>query len=133
MSEFCLPIRVYIEDTDAGGIVYHANYLKFMERARTEFMRDLGYFKPALFDGLQLVVHEIQVKYVQPAILDDDLNITATLKRMRKASFNMKQSIYRRDELLVDAEVKVACLNALTKRPAAIPVAMYEKLIGLLG
>ena len=63
MTEFCMPMRVYIEDTDAGGIVYYANYLKFMERARTELMRSLGYGKPALFDGLQLVVHEVQVKY----------------------------------------------------------------------
>ncbi len=132
MNDCFLPLRVYIEDTDAGGIVYHANYLKFLERARTEFMRDLGYVKPALFENLQLVVHEIQIKYRLPAILDDELKITSVLEGMRKASFDMRQSIYRNDELLVDAVVKVACLNASTKRPAAMPAAMYEKLSGLL-
>lgn len=132
MTEFCLPIRVYIEDTDAGGIVYHANYLKFLERARTEFMRDLGYFKPALFDGLQLVVHELQIKYVQPAKLDDELKVTAVLEQIGKASFKMQQLIYRNDDLLVASEVKVACLNASSKKPAAMPVAMFEKLSGLL-
>jgi 4-hydroxybenzoyl-CoA thioesterase/acyl-CoA thioester hydrolase len=132
MTEFCLPIRVYIEDTDAGGIVYHANYLKFMERARTEFMRDLGYFKPALFDGLQLVVHELQIKYVQPAKLDDELKVTAVLEQIGKASFKMQQLIYRNDDLLVASEVKVVCLNASSKKPAAMPVTMFEKLSGLL-
>ena len=133
MSEFCLPIRVYIEDTDAGGIVYHANYLKFMERARTEFMRDLGYFKPALFDGLQLVVHELQIKYVQPAKLDDELQVTAVLEHIGKASFKMQQLIYRSDELLVVSEVKLACLKTSSKKPSAMPAAMFEKLNGLLG
>jgi tol-pal system-associated acyl-CoA thioesterase len=78
-SVFSLPIRVYVEDTDAGGIVFYANYLKFMERARTEFMRSLGFDKPALFDGMQFVVQEVAVKYHSPAVLDDQIGMPKSM------------------------------------------------------
>ena len=84
MNEFSLSIRVYIEDTDAGGIVYYANYLKFMERARTEFMRELGYGKPALFDGLQFVVRSLSVNYHNPSVLDDQIIVTAKLQKVTR-------------------------------------------------
>ena len=86
MIDFRLPIRVYVEDTDAGGIVFYANYLKFMERARTELMRSLGFDKPALFDGLQFVVHEVALKYHSPAILDDEIIVTAVLSKATRPS-----------------------------------------------
>ena len=133
MTEFCWPMRVYIEDTDAGGIVYYANYLKFMERARTELMRTLGYGKPALFDGLQLVVHELNIKYHSPALLDDELKVSAEFTKIGRVTFLMSQTVHRGESLLVEGEVKVACLDALTKKPAAMPAPMYQKLKGLLG
>ena len=121
MSEFCLPIRVYVEDTDVGGIVYYANYLKYMERARTELMRSLGFDKPALFDGLMFVVHSVEVKYKQPAVLDDEVTATAQLVKASRAAFVLTQEVRRGDEVLVTGSVKVACIEAESKRPAAIP------------
>ena len=94
-AEFSLPIRVYVEDTDAGGIVFYANYLKFMERARTELMRSLGFDKPALFDGMQFVVHEVGLKYRSPAILDDEIFVTARLTKATRATFEMTQQVFR--------------------------------------
>ena len=133
MTKFSVPMRVYIEDTDAGGIVYYANYLKFMERARTELMRSLGYDKPALFDGLQLVVHEVQIKYHSSAVLDDEISVAATVDAVKKVTLLMSQNVYRGDTLLCEGHVKLACLNALTKKPAAMPTLMVQKLNGLMA
>ena len=131
MTELYSSMRVYVEDTDAGGIVYHANYLKYMERARTELMRSLGYSKPALFDGFQLVVHHLSIKYIHPALLDDEIRVLARLDKVKRASFLMTQMIFRENICLAEADVKVACLDARTKKPAAIPLPMYAKLRGL--
>ena len=120
-NEFCLPIRVYVEDTDVGGIVYYANYLKYMERARTELMRSLGYSKPALFDGLMFVVHSIEVKYLKPAVLDDEIVATAKILKLGRSSFVMEQEVRRGDEVLVKGSVKAACLDHESKRPTTIP------------
>ncbi|HIG67974.1 MAG TPA: tol-pal system-associated acyl-CoA thioesterase [Porticoccaceae bacterium] len=133
MTEFSVPMRVYIEDTDAGGIVYYANYLKFMERARTEYMRSLGYGKVALFDGLQLVVHDLQLKYHKPARLDDEIVVLAKLTGLTKVTFSMSQAVYLGDLLLVEGSVRVACINADNKRPAAIPKAMFQHLTSQMG
>ena len=133
MTEFSVPMRVYIEDTDAGGIVYYANYLKFMERARTEYMRSLGYGKVALFEGLQLVVHDLQLKYHKPAMLDDEIIVSATLTGVTRVTFLMAQTVYLGDQLLVEGSVRVACINAETKRPAAVPKAMFEHLTSQIG
>ena len=133
MTEFSVPMRVYIEDTDAGGIVYYANYLKFMERARTEYMRSLGYGKVALFDGLHLVVHDLQLKYHQPARLDDEIVVSAKLTGLTKVTFSMSQAVYLGDQLLVEGSVRVACINADNKRPAAIPKAMFQHLTSQIG
>ena len=137
-AEFSLPIRVYVEDTDAGGIVFYANYLKYMERARTELMRSLGFDKPALFDGMQFVVHEVGLKYHRPAILDDEIFVTATLHRATRATFEMTQRVYRgagsaERELLVEGSVKVACIDAQSKRPSGMPKIMFETLQSQLG
>ena len=84
MQKFCLPIRVYVEDTDAGGIVYYANYLKYIERARTELIRTFGFDKPALFGSLQFVVHSLSVKYLQSAVLDDEIIFNSGLRLMNE-------------------------------------------------
>ena len=127
-EEYCLPIRVYVEDTDAGGIVYYANYLKYIERARTELIRTLGYDKPALFDGMQFVVHSVEIKYRQPAVLDDEVLATAKLIEVSRTSFTIAQRVLRGDDVLIEAVVKVACINHEKKRPAAIPKEMLETL-----
>lgn len=132
-AEFSLPIRVYVEDTDAGGIVFYANYLKFMERARTELMRSLGFDKPALFDGLQFVVHEVALKYHSPAILDDEIIVTAVLSKATRATFEMTQQVFRGEELLVEGSIKVACIDARTKRPKGMPKNMFTTLNSQLG
>ena len=137
-TEFSLPIRVYVEDTDAGGIVFYANYLKFMERARTELMRSLGFDKPALFDGMQFVVHEVALKYHSPAILDDEIFVTARLHRATRATFEMTQQVFRGAftegrELLVEGSVKVACIDSHSKRPKGMPKVMFETLKSHLG
>ena len=133
MIEFRLPIRVYVEDSDAGGIVFYANYLKFMERARTELMRSLGFDKPALFDGLQFVVHEVALKYHSPAVLDDEIIVTAVLSKATRATFEMAQQVFRGGELLVEGSIKVACIDAQTKRPKGMPKNMFTTLNSQLG
>ena len=127
-STFAHQVRIYVEDTDAGGIVFYANYLKYMERARTEFLRSLGYDKPALFDGLQFVVRSVEVVYQKPALLDDELSISADLIKLSKASFDMQQNISRNGDLLVEAKVKIACISNTAKRPQAMPAEIYQTL-----
>jgi 4-hydroxybenzoyl-CoA thioesterase len=127
--EFSLPVRVYIEDTDAGGIVYYVNYLKFMERARTEFLRSLGYDKPAVLEeGLLLVVHSAQIDYKKSARLDDALLVTAELERLGKTYVIFKQRVFRADECLAEASIKVACVSRTAMRPAAMPTNFYYSL-----
>jgi len=128
LAEFRLPIRVYVEDTDAGGIVFYANYLKYMERARTELMRSLGFDKPALFDDMQFVVSQVSLKYHSPAILDDEISVTAVLSKASRVTFEMTQQVFRGDELLVEGWVKVACVNSATKRPQGMPKTMFYAL-----
>jgi len=125
---FSCGIRVYVEDTDAGGIVFYANYLKYMERARTELLRSLGYNKPALFNDLQFVVRKVELLYHKPAVLDDLIDVTAVLTKLSRVSFEMQQSIYRDGDLLVEGRVTVACIGAQQKRPQAIPEPIHNVL-----
>lgn len=133
MTDFALPIRVYVEDTDAGGIVFYANYLKYMERARTELMRSLGYDKPALFDGLQFVVRGVELLYHKPAVLDDEILVTARFEKVSRVTFTMSQQVFFGDELLVEGTIKVACIDVQNKRPCGIPKPMFETLKSHLG
>lgn len=131
MSEqsFSIPIRVYIEDTDAGGIVYYVNYLKYMERSRTEFLRTLGYDKPAILDGgLLLVVHSADVNYRRSAMLDDLLSVQTEILKLARTYVEFMQKVWRGDELLCEGRIKVACVKASSMRPSAIPLALYEQL-----
>jgi 4-hydroxybenzoyl-CoA thioesterase len=124
---FSLNVRVYIEDTDAGGIVYYVNYLKFMERSRTEFLRNLGYDKPAILDeNLLLVVHSANVQYRRPARLDDSLEITAEVVKLARSYVEFRQQVLRGNELLCDGLIRIACVNGVTMKPCAIPSAMHQ-------
>lgn len=126
--EFSIPIRVYIEDTDAGGIVYYVNYLKFMERSRTEFFRALGYHKPAILDeGLLLVVHSAQIDYHRSARLDDELSVTTSIIKLARTYVEFKQQVFRNQELLCSGVVRVACVDASVMKPRAIPVHMHQQ------
>ncbi|UTA49102.1 tol-pal system-associated acyl-CoA thioesterase [Simiduia sp. 21SJ11W-1] len=119
---FSTAVRVYIEDTDAGGIVYYVNYLKFMERARTEFMRALGYDKPAFLSGDRLlVVHSANTRYLKPARLDDHLQVSAEVSRLARSYLVFRQCVKRADELLCEAEIKVACVRQSDMRPVPLP------------
>lgn len=129
MMAFALPVRVYIEDTDAGGIVYYVNYLKFMERSRTEFLRSLGYDKPAILgEGLLLVVHSAQVIYRRPARLDDQLEVTTEVVKIARTYVEFQQNILRGNELMCEGLIRIACVSGETMKPNPIPVAMFERI-----
>ena len=129
-SQFSWPTRVYWEDTDAGGVVYHAQYLAFLERARTEWLRARGKGQALLRDECDLVfaVRAMRIDFRQPARLDDALDVSVVLRRCRRASLVIAQAIHRGGELLLDAEVRVAALNASDFRPRAIPDALHDEL-----
>lgn len=125
---FTQIVRVYIEDTDAGGIVYYVNYLKFMERARTEFMRALGYGKTAIFsDDKMFVVHSANVKYLGAARLDDELEVTARPLKVARSNIVFEQSVLRGGELLCQGEIRIACVDRESNRPCAMPDTMYDQ------
>lgn len=128
MSELSLPfswkVRVYWEDTDAGGVVYHAGYLRFMERARTEWMRALGVDQMAYKQatGLAFMVRDMQIDFLKPALLDDELVVTVGVKERRAASILFTQTIMKTDgSCLIRAGVRVACVDLARMRPAPIP------------
>ena len=123
-------LRVYWEDTDAGGVVFYANYLKFFERARTEWLRALGVEQGALREatGAIFVVSESQVRYVQPARLDDWLRITVEVQELGAASMRIHQQAWRGDVLLAEGSVRIGCVNAENLRPRRIPVQVLDVL-----
>ncbi len=118
-----LAIRVYWEDTDAGGVVFYANYLKFFERARTEWLRALGVEQRALQadTGCIFVVSEVQLRYLASAFLDDLITVGVKVCHLGKASMELKQQVWRGGTLLADGKVRVGCVNAVTLRPCRIP------------
>ncbi len=127
---FSWPTRVYWEDTDAGGVVYHAQYLAFLERARTEWMRANGYGQELLRREHDLVfaVRAMTIDFLQPARLDDVLAVTVGLCDCRRASAVFSQAIRRGDTLLLTAQVRVAALDAQGFRPRAIPQPLHDQL-----
>ncbi|MFN7509498.1 MAG: tol-pal system-associated acyl-CoA thioesterase [Betaproteobacteria bacterium] len=129
-ADFSWPLRVYYEDTDAGGIVYYANFLKFFERCRTEWLRVLGFDQARLAaqERLQFVVTELAVRYLKPARLDDRLDVSARLVRVGAASLHFEQQLVRDGELLAAGQVKVACVSAETLAPAAMPAGLRRAL-----
>lgn len=120
---FVMPVRVYYEDTDAGGVVYHSRYLNFMERARTEWLRTLGFAQTVLRQDEQVlfVVHSMQLQFKKPAKLDDELNVVSHVTDMGRSSFSCQQQIMRDELVLLEAQVKVACVNADSFKPTGIP------------
>ncbi len=129
------PIRVYYEDTDAGGIVYYANYLKFFERARTEWLRrhQLGQHDLAVNHRIFFVVKKAYTDYYQPARLDDELTVSVVVEKLGKVAVEFYQQIHRGEQLLVECRTKVGCVSADTLRPVAIPESVHAKLAGLHG
>lgn len=130
---FKWPLRVYIEDTDAGGIVYYANYFKFFERARSEWLRAAGFNQEVLRQQqILFVVREVSAKYRQPARLDDELEVSVSVEKIGKASFQLTQSVYRiepgaqseRTEL-VQGRVSIACVSRDGK-PRAMPEEIFQ-------
>ena len=134
MSTFSWPARVYWEDTDAGGVVYHARYLAFMERARSEWMRVRGWGQDTLRarDDLVFVVRAMDIDFRAPARLDDQLQVSVRLIECRGASMNFSQCIERDGTLLVEARVRIAALRASDFRPRPIPDALLTELKPLL-
>lgn len=132
MQHFDWPVRVYYEDTDSGGVVYHSNYLNFMERARTEWLRALGFEQDRLRDEHKLlfVVHSMQLTYRLPARFNDALLIQSRLKKASGASMQFEQNIYRGEELLFEASVRIACLDAESFRPKSIPKFILTEMHG---
>ena len=137
-KEFSWPVRVYYEDTDSGGVVYYANYLKFMERARTELLRSIGYQQDQLQQELGIIfaVHSANIRYKKPARFNDELNVVTSIISLGKASIHFKQSVFLETShhveqvsgLLADADIKIACLNAEKFSPQSIPVSIIENI-----
>lgn len=130
MSGFSCPIRIYWEDTDAGGIVYYANYFRFMERARTEWLRSLGIEQESLRteQGMMFVVVSAAAEFHRPARYADVLQVTCRVQRATRASLTLQQDIVRDSDalLLVSGSVRVACLDAEKFRPRPMPAALYD-------
>lgn len=139
---FSLPTRVYYQDTDAGGVVYHANYVNFMERARTEWLRTFGYSNAGLMKelGVMFVVRKLELNYLKPALLDDMLNVTAQLKEVGRSRITLEQTVLREgngaavghpaasplrglrgDEVLAEGEVHLVCVGAESFKPVSVP------------
>ena len=126
------PVRVYYEDTDAQGVVYYANYFRFMERARTEWLRALGVDQVGLMEDERriFVVTQTSAEFLVPARFNDEIVVTARLARLSRASFDIEQNIYRDSldgELLLRGSVKAAYLNADTLRPTRVPASIFEE------
>jgi len=127
MSVFRWPVRIYWEDTDAGGVVYHANYVRFMERARTEWLRAQGIDQLALSEQTSrgFVIREMHLDFHRPARLDDELLVSVAVKERRSASILFDQEIVRGDTALVRATVRAAFVDLGTMRPAQIPTDLF--------
>jgi acyl-CoA thioester hydrolase len=130
---YSLPVRIYWEDTDAGGVVYHAQYLAFMERARSEWMRAHGHGQQALRlrHGLVFAVRAMTIDFLKPARLDDALDVTVELEECRRASAVFRQQVLRDGERLLTATVRVASLDAAGFRPMAMPAELHDHLKAL--
>ncbi|MEQ1533227.1 MAG: tol-pal system-associated acyl-CoA thioesterase [Sideroxydans sp.] len=120
---FAWPARVYFQDTDAGGVVYHSNYVNFMERARTEWLRTFGYSNAGMMQelGVVFVVRSMKLDYLKPAILDDLLSVTAQVIAIGRSSITVVQTVLRGETLLTEAEVYLVCVDVKTFKPVRVP------------
>ncbi len=127
---FSLPVRVYFHDTDAGGVVYHGSYVNFMERARTEWLRDVcGYSNGALMKefGVVFVVRAMKIDYLKPALLDDMLAVTAQVKDIGRSRVTLLQTVRRGEEILTEGEVHLVCVALASFKPVSVPEVLREK------
>lgn len=129
-SAFIWPVTIYYEDTDAGGVVYHSNYLKFFERARTEMLRSRGITQRTLLqDDIGFVVRKLEIDYIEGAKLDDSLTVMTVILQMKKATILFCQELVNPDQkVLCRATVKVACINTKLMKPTAIPLPVISEL-----
>jgi acyl-CoA thioester hydrolase len=130
---FSMPIRIYYEDTDLGGVVYHANYLKFMERARTEWLRKMGVEQDQIKNDLQtlFVVRSVQLDYLRPAKFNDLLKVTLQIKEFKRSYIIFLQQIFRQNEagsldLLVEGTIKIVSINTINFKPKRMPTQLLE-------
>ncbi len=132
-NAFSIPVRVYYEDTDAGGVVYYANYLKFFERCRTEWMRFAGHDQSALAveTGIGFVARKASCEYLKPARLDDELIVGLEVEKLTRVRVVFRQHVRRGDDELVTGTVEIACVNMATMTPSAIPDFLHKKLEAL--
>lgn len=130
---FSIPVRVYYEDTDAGGVVYYANYLRFFERCRTEWMRSAGYGQAQLAsdEGIGFVARKAACEYLKPARLDDALSIGLSVEKLTRVRVIFRQWAKRGDDILVTGNIEIACVEMATMRPAPIPDSLHAKLEAL--
>jgi acyl-CoA thioester hydrolase len=126
---FSWPVRVYFQDTDAGGVVYHASYVNFMERARTEWLRSHGYSNAGLMQefGVMFVVRAMKLDYLRPALLDDMLDVTAQVAHIGRSRLNLLQTVRRGDELLTEGEVHLVCVDKERFTPVRVPEALCSQ------
>lgn len=129
MPAFVWPVRVYWEDTDAAGVVYYANYLRFMERARTEWLRAMGFEQTALLaeHGVQFVVRSAAIEYLAPARFNDSLDVSAELAAARASLMTVAQQVRRGESVLATASIGIVCVNTRSFRPARIPAAVLRE------
>ncbi len=133
-SNHSIQTRVFYEDTDAAGIVYYANYLRFLERGRTEFLRTLGHSQHALMQqGIAFAVRSVQAEYLKPARLDDLLTVQTAVESLGRAQLSFAQHIERDGQRLLDAKIRIACIDPATGRPQAMPKAIHEQFRALLA
>lgn len=134
MTDYRWPVRVYYEDTDAGGVVYYANYLKFMERARSEWLRALGVEQDHLRieSGALLMVHSLSVQYLRPAKFNQQLSVTVEVNQLGRAKVGFRQAIWCDDQLLCQGEVMIACVSEISGKPMAFPTQLKEAFQGVL-
>jgi acyl-CoA thioester hydrolase len=127
---FVWPVRVYYEDTDAAGVVYYANYLKFMERARTEWLRSAGFEQTRLAEehGVAFVVTSLSIDYLKPGRFNDGLQVTVELIKVGAGHIGLNQRVLRGDEVLATCAVKVACVALRTMRPVRMPQPLAARL-----
>jgi acyl-CoA thioester hydrolase len=130
-STYTWPIRVYYEDTDAGGVVYHSNYLNFMERARTEWLRALGFEQTDIKEklGVIIVVHSLSISFKSPAYFNDLLDIHCDVVKIGRGSIELAQTITRNGVLLISAHVKAAFVNSASFKPVGIPADIKEAML----
>jgi acyl-CoA thioester hydrolase len=133
IKTFAFPVRIYFEDTDSGGVVYHSNYLKFMERARTEWLRSVGIDQHHLkyHAHIMFVVHRIDIQYKLPARFNDDLVVKSELLEIGSSKIEFRQMIYRDEEMLIDAHVDIACIDSEKFKPVRIPSTVKQTMESL--